>query len=342
MPRFCVIAVVSLLTFASQEAWAAVRFVSTPLPRTYDLERRLLSDGADGRLDTHSLLEAVLIAGGESDRMRIAAYRRRVEVIARDVRHDVDLTSDDKSRAKQLLHSLHRRVLTGPYLSDQSSVAVSLNNGSYNCLSSVVLYVALADTLGINATPAVLPGHIVAHVACESGPIVVETTCDNARGTSGVRGPIAGTSATNPSTKTAKPLTDAEVVALFYYNQGYEHLMRKSYRQALAANEKALRLDPDSERALGNLLATLNNWSLARAAEGDYRHALELVAYGLEHSPNYAPLRANNRHIHRKLVQRLLESGQHAEAQRVLSAAANRWPEDAYFSRLLGHLSDSL
>ncbi len=78
-------------------------------------------------------------------------------------------------RAKQALVLLHR-ALFRRYIIDQTRIDLVLENGSYNCVSSAVVYVALAKAAGLAAWGVQTPDHAFAMVRTERGDIDVETT----------------------------------------------------------------------------------------------------------------------------------------------------------------------
>ena len=311
---------------------------------TSRLEQALLDDAADGRLDRVRLIAAALIASGETNTQTIARHQTDVDRLARRVRPTITRHKTPNAQAEALLVALHREVFTRHYLADQSDIAASLEHGDYNCLSSVILYVALGRTFGLDIRPAVLPGHIVAVLRTENGPRHVETTCAewfaavrDGRAAS-IRVPVAGGSQGYDRRK-AKPLSDAELIALVYYNQGYEHLTRNRFVEAYDANQKALALDPDSVPSRGNFLATINNWSLALCRQGKFREASRIVSHGLRVAPGYAPLVASNRHVYRLWVERLVAQGKQRDAIELLRSAAQQWPAELYFAQYLARIS---
>jgi len=87
--------------------------------------------------------------------------------------------------------------------------------------------------------------------------------------------------------QTARVVSPIQAAAMFYYNRGVTLLSAGKYAEAAAANLKALRLDPQNLLARGNLLATLNNWSIELGRQNRYAEAAELLREGL---------RLDNRH----------------------------------------------
>jgi tetratricopeptide (TPR) repeat protein len=350
---------IALKSLTTLVLWAAVlatgadgamRLVSTgqvlqPQPQAAaPAERAMLADAADGRFERVGLIESALIASGTTDTHAIARYELAVDRFTNKLRPQLKRIRSTEARAELLLVALHRQLLDGRYIASQSDIRVTLDRGDYNCLSSVILYVAVGRTLGIDIQPAVLPGHIIATLAGESGPTPVETTyCQWFAAVRQGRvhsAPVpAMEHAAHYDRRQATRLTDPELIALVYYNQGYEHLTHNRFADAWAANHKALLLDPDSHRSRGNFLATINNWSLALCKRGEFVEARRLVSHGLQMAPSYAPLQANNRHVHRMWVERLAADGNWQAAAEVLERATHDWPNEPYFAHYLRSVS---
>ena len=335
----------------ASSAEGAVRMVSTarvPMPQAAPVsavERALLADAADDRFDRMSLLEAALVASGTTDQASLARCQRAIAQLASRLAPQIRRLRSTERRAEALLLGLHQHILNGRYIATQSDVRIAVDRGDFNCLSSVILYVALGREFGIEMQPAVLPGHIIAMIPGKNGLKPVETTyaewfaavregrVDTAR--------VPSMENMNPyDRRTATRLADPELIALVYYNQGYEHLTHERFADAWSANQKALKLDPDSHRSRGNFLATVNNWSLALCERGEFVEARQLVAYGLEMAPDYAPLRANNRHVHRLWVEQLAAAGRWQAATDVLEQATRKWPNEPYFAHYLRRVGE--
>jgi tetratricopeptide (TPR) repeat protein len=344
------IAVVMWAAVLAAGAGGTIRMVSTgdgvprPSARMSPVERTMFADARDGRFDRMDLIQAALVASGTTDTFQLARYQEQFSQFAAKLRPRIQRIGDPDSRAEALFSALHKDLLDGRYLAAQSDIAITLERGDYNCLSSVILYVALARSCEVDVYPAVLPGHIIAVLSKPDGVKPVETTY--ARWFVAVRAGrvdhVAVPGAANVAAydrRQARRLTEPELIALVYYNQGYEHLMQNRFAAAWSANQKALALDPDSDRSRENFLATINNWSLALCERSEFATAQRLVAQGLEVAPDYAPLRANNRHVHRRWAERLAADGQWQAAANLLRRAARDWPDEPFFASYLRRLN---
>ena len=102
-------------------------------------------------------------------------------------------------------------------------------------------------------------------------------------------------------------------------------LGQKQFAAAVAANAKALRLDPSSVTARGNLLATINNWAVAEASARS--SPAGLLRQGLAVDPTYEMFKNNDRHVHRQWIAHC-RAEEFAQALDVLAAAARERPKN--------------
>ncbi|MHC4180022.1 MAG: hypothetical protein ACYSWU_21165, partial [Planctomycetota bacterium] len=131
----------------------------------------------------------------------------------------------------------------------------------------------------------------------------------------------------------AREVSEVQMAAMIYYNRGVDLLAAGRFDQAATANDKALRLDPHSTTARGNLLATINNWAIALGSSNRYPEAVDLLREGLRLDPEYETFAPNYVHLHHQWVEHLCQSGQFAEALDVLAWAAAEMPNQRYFRR---------
>lgn len=327
-------------------------------------EWRLLGDGADGRWDEHSLLEAALVASGVDREDVLVHYQRQAaELLAELVRSGP--SEDPRRRAQEVFEFLHRRVLRGGYRLNATDLTVTFDHGHYNCVSASVLFKHFAAGLGLRVSGLETASHATSRVFLGQGVFLdIETTYANwfrlvdsagrprdlgpvvrdglARSVAASSGSVGGLMAagqleakpTSESKSSDGPheVSDVELVATIYYNRGVDRLDRKEYAEALTANAKALRLDPRRATARGNLLASLNNWAIALSAAGRHDEAVSRLRQGLVFEPDYPPFVANFVHVHRQWVRELCQEGRFPEAIDVLQAAATVRPCESYFA----------
>ena len=122
-----------------------------------------------------------------------------------------------------------------------------------------------------------------------------------------------------------------QLIATIYYNRGVDLLVENRFHDAVCANAKALRLDAANQTARGNLLATMNNWSINLAGDGQYAQAVDLLDRGLALDPTYVTFKANYVHVHHQWIESLCNADRFQGALDVLAKAAEKQPQEPYF-----------
>ena len=310
---------------SSQPLPAAVAFPD-PLelpPR----EARMLADPIDGTFQQFSLIEAALVASGvepdqelHHDLERYAAWRRQARQICRR-------ETSQLGQAQALFEFLHREILFGGYDARATELTRTFDEGTFNCASASLLFTALATDCGLTVHAVERPRHAMCALYINGQRTVIETTCPNWFQLSpdmrrdAERAVVARTTVPERPTA-AREISPAELVAVIYYNRGVDLLQEMQYAAAVSVNLRALRLDPDNETAFGNLLASINNWSLALCEE-----AAALLTRGLTLAPDHEPFHANQRHVYRTWIQSLAAAGRQRDAIAVLAAARQAEPD---------------
>lgn len=303
------------------------------------LEKRLFADAADGRLDEFSPLQAALVASGVEDAQVLQRYRGRQADLLGELGRSGKLTGPPRQRARALFEFMHRRVLTAGYRSDCTDLRTAFDQGRFNCVSASVLFNCLAGELGLAVCGLEIPGHAMSRLMLPNGPLDVETTCPRwfqliddpgaqAELVTKALGPAA-----SADRSLAREISYPQMAAMIYYNRGVDLLAQKRFDQAATANAKALRLDPQSVTARGNLLATINNWAIALGGTDQYAEAVDLLREGLRLDPAYETFVPNFVHVHHQWVEHLCQAGKYEEALQVLDRAAAEMPDRGRFQQ---------
>ncbi len=292
----------------------------------------MLADAAGGRFHQYSLIEAALIASGVRDAAELADYTERYTTWFNAVRPIVQKEGSEQRRAEALFEFMHRRILRGVYNARATEVTHPLDDGTYNCVSATVLYTALALDCGLNVRAVERPRHAMCILEASGEKLDIETTCPNwfqissdlrQQAESAAIARAAGSAAAS----NRREVCPTELVAVIYYNRGVDLLRDGQPANAVSVNLRALQLDPLNETAQGNLLASINNWALARSATGDFRGAADLLAEGRRLAPAHEPFQVNQRHVYRLWIQSLADSGQTQAARDVLAEARRADPD---------------
>lgn len=303
------------------------------------LEQSLFADAADGRWDQHSLLAAALVASGLADDEALNRHERQVANWIGELKNSSQDAGSAREKARVVFEFMHRRLLSGGYQVDCTDLTVALEEGRYNCVSASVLFHCLAGRFGLSVRGLEIPGHAMSRLVLADGTLDVETTCpgwfrlmDDPEGQArvvqramGQRGPEA-TLAAEP-----REVSDVQLAATIYYNRGVDLLDEKRFAEAAAANAKALRLDPTSATAFGNLLATINNWAVDLAGSGRHAEAIRLLRQGITLDGDYETFRVNYVYVHWKWIDELCRFGRFSQALDLITQAARQRIELAYF-----------
>jgi tetratricopeptide (TPR) repeat protein len=317
----------------------AVPRLPTPLAVAlayHDAEREVFARAEGGTLGPAELFAAALVAGGVREPVERHAYEERFRRLAQRLQGGIREAGDTASGAAEraaLVHAfLHDAVLTGAYDLGCSRVSQALDHGRYNCVSATILFNALATEAGLEAAGGESSAHVVSVVQTDRGPLHVETTCPR------WLQPPDGEDTAAAAPRTARPVGLGyrrvgvpQLVALVYYNLAVDLAERGRFAEAIAANYKALRLDPANGNARANLLAAVNNWALDLGQRGEYAAAIELLAHGRHFAPTHPTFVINDAALHERWVRSLIDQGQWAQAASVLQRAAADHPGHAYF-----------
>jgi tetratricopeptide (TPR) repeat protein len=128
-----------------------------------------------------------------------------------------------------------------------------------------------------------------------------------------------------------REISQTQLLGKIYYNRAVQQLAEDRYAEAIELLEKSLRLDPDDAPARENLLAAINNWSLAEVRHERFPHAAQLLARGRELDSSYGPFQVNDLHVHQRWILALCRQNRFGEALELLEAGYGRRPEAPVF-----------
>jgi tetratricopeptide (TPR) repeat protein len=309
------------------------------------LEEQLFADAADGYLDEHSLLDAALIASGVENAKTLRHYQRQLAALVEQLRRCGQRVGPPRQQAEATFDFMHRRILHAGYRLECTDLRMALDHGWFNCVSASVLFNGLVDALGLPVCGLETPGHAKSRLFLSDGPLDVETTCPRWFRLIGdprqaehlpqtlEKAPAQDCCRARQDGCRAREVSAVEMVAMIYYNRGVDLLAEKQFAAAAAANAKALRLDPSSATAKGNLLATINNWAIALGTQQHYAEAADLLRQGMAMDPSFETFLLNYVHVYHQWSEGLCADGRFAAALDLLAGAAAEHPDQPYFRR---------
>ena len=296
-------------SFVAITQMAAVERATAGADAPLDAERmarRVADDALDGRLDDHSLLQAALWYDAAVDAARLdragAAYVRWCE-------RTVAAAAQARTRREQarfLLHALHDRWCFGPFEAPCSRIEATLQEGRYNCVTTVILFHVLARRMGWTTETVAVPGHVFVRISGDR-PLDIQTTC---RGwlDEGIRQPpVPG----GPQ----RVLSDVQLLAKLHYNAGVIALSQGRYAAAASSFRQALVWDPQDRSAAQNLVAAYNNGALHLCQSDRHAEAIATIERAVQIDPLLAMLRENEVYIYHHWLNHLAATGQRDAAE---------------------------
>jgi hypothetical protein len=139
-----------------------------PEPRAYEYYRLNRQKAA---LSWTELAEISLWASGNLSQANLEKIRTAVETLNKSN----DMPSSGRGKAEFILTYMHRNILKS-YSLYQTRIDTIFSNGSYNCVSSAVLYMILCTSAGIDINGVVTKDHAFAMIHIDGEDIDVETT----------------------------------------------------------------------------------------------------------------------------------------------------------------------
>jgi tetratricopeptide (TPR) repeat protein len=292
---------------------------------------------ANGSLSDDDFVTIALLASGVTDPAVRSDYLARVETLTAEAQAALDLSAPLEESGARLLRWLHERALQGGYRERQTNLSVVLDEHVFNCVSSAVLYNAVAGRLGFDVRAIEVPDHAFSIVYDGLDHMDVETT--TAEGFNPRRDEVAEFEALTgfryipQSNKSKRREVDAAgLAALIYYNHGVAHLEEGRYQEALFANLRAMSLDPDFASAATNALAALGRWSTSLADDGNWEDATEVAAVGVRLAPEDKGLAATRKAIWQKWAFSEVDAGRREAALAVLAAASRETGDESFDS----------
>lgn len=304
----------------------------------YSLEGDLLDDCHDRKLDRHSLLEASLIASGIYSKTDLQRSNQRLRELLLELSATPQVSPREdgslERRAGILFKEMHRRILTGQYKAECTELSITMDHGDYNCVTATLLFQWICRNHRLPVVAVAVPGHVFCQIAASDGDspsFDVQTTCsDWFRKSPGERAAVGdGSIRSTPGSR--RTLSDIELLAKVYYNRGVTALEREEFAEARRLLLIAGQLDPRDLPSRNNLLAGLNNWALSLSDRGQYAMAVEKLDECRACDASFAPLVANELHIHEQWARALCDAGRYAEAIDALESAVQQRPEQSLF-----------
>lgn len=275
--RLRILAVVAgLMIVGAQHLWAETALRIAPEPWAAEL------GGNPSPLSVADLIDAALLLsgarGGALETGR-AALRRAVS----DVQAMVDRSDPAYDKGEQVLAYLHDRYLVR-YSEPQTRVDVLLAEGTHNCVSSAVVYMILARSVGLSVKGVSTPDHAFCAVATAGRHVDVETTTrygfdpGQKKEFTDAFGNTTGFSYVAPGNYALRSdITDKELLGLILQNRISVLERQKGFAQAAALAVDRYAFLGGGEEARTAMVKELINYAAYLNAASRYQEALAFI-----------------------------------------------------------------
>lgn len=129
---------------------------------------------ASSEMDARTFAYIGLVASGATDE-KISAHMETLDKLAQEFSKKVPDDVSNEEKADAALAFIYEKILSR-YKLDQTRVDVAIESGVYNCVSSDVIFMYFAKTLGIPVVAVETPNHAFCTIESDGKNIDVETT----------------------------------------------------------------------------------------------------------------------------------------------------------------------
>jgi tetratricopeptide (TPR) repeat protein len=237
--------------------------------------------------------------------------------------------TDQRRLAEGALQYLHGHLLTR-YSVLQTRVNTAVETGSFNCVSSAVLYAILVRSVGLDVAGVRTADHAFCSVAVNGGSVDVETTNVHGFDPGSKKeftdsfGAVTGYAYVPPSNYRDRRSIDArELLALVLYNRAAEEGERGHFAESIgpAVSAYALVGTEDFRQAMD---ITFSNYASLLAMRGDFRPAIDFLDAAKSSWGERPDLARRRQEITHNWIVSLVEKGLRGEAGALLEAPSAR------------------
>ncbi len=232
-------------------------------------------------LPVETIVDAALEFSGASDASAAAAKDKLVGLL-RKFRDEVADVTEQAALAEKALVFLHKNLLT-TYSVLQTRVDTALDTGVFNCVSSAVLYMIVARSVGLSVSGVRTTDHAFCTVLVNGQQVDVETTNPDGFNPGAKKeftdsfGKITGFRYVPPGNYgDRRTIGEKELLSLILYNRVSEYGDSRFFQDALQPAVSAYALI-GSEEMRGVMGIAFSNYVTSLGVRQDYSQAVQFM-----------------------------------------------------------------
>lgn len=297
---------------------------SQDLPRLEPVALYSRLANVSGELTEEQFIEAAVIASGSENER---TDRLRFRELIKDIVSSVPLSGGEYQRGEEILKSLHDGLFLR-YDEDQTRIDNVLDTGTYNCVSSAVIYMAVGRAAGLDIRGVRTTDHAFISLRIESEIVDVETTnlwgfdpgqkkefTDSFSGSTGYNYVPPG------NYRLRQDITDRQMIGLILQNRIAGLQRRNNHRESvpLAIDRYALTGSPEAQK---DMYDTFSNYSSLLNGSGQYEKGITFLRSAMDRwGRSEKVIQALEALLHNHLLS-MIEQGRSSEAEVYLSEIA--------------------
>ena len=279
-------------------------------------------------IPVETIVDASLAFSGASDAAASSAKDRLSSLLLR-FRSEVAELSDQSVLAERALTFLHKNLFTS-YSVQQTRVDTALETGVYNCVSSAVLYLVLARSVGLSVGGVRTADHAFCFVLVDGQQIDVETTNPFGFNPGAKKdftdsfGKVTGYTYVPPGNYVdRRVIGEKELLSLILYNRVSVSVDGRSFRDALqpAVSAFALMGTDDTRQVMTNAISTYTDELETRQ---DFPRAAQFMDAVKASFGGIIKIDQLRQDVHHRWVLSLLNSRAFADADALLSQPSTK------------------
>ena len=279
-------------------------------------------------LPVETIVDAALEFSGASTTAAAAAKDRLTGLLLKFRAEVVDV-SDQGALAERALTFLHRNLFTS-YSVTQTRVDTALESGVYNCVSSAVLYLALARSVGLSVSGVRTTDHAFDSVLVNGQQLDVETT--NPYGFNpGARkeftdsfGKVTGYTYVPPANyQDRRTIGEKELLSLILYNRVSEYMDGRQFKDALQPAVSAFTL-MGTEETRKVMSIAFSNYVTWLGSRQEYSQAAQFMDAVRASFGGIVAIDQSRQDVYHNWVVSLMDARQYPDAESLLAQPAVR------------------